>query len=1069
LAHDIDGRHFMGEGLGIFTISFNKKSMVVDVSVAGLTGDITGIHIHEGTADENGPVIINLTDFIDGNRVKTTLSDLSAGTMAKFLTGAYYLNVHTEANPGGEIRAQILLETDFHYTARLNGAQEVPAVDTDASGLAVFNLSKSGYKLEIRAIVEGLSGPISGAHLHAGAAGTNGGVVENLTTSVTGNIITALVDPEDYLAELMAGDIYLNVHTLSNPGGEIRGQLMLTEGLHFDAFLSGNQEVPVVPTIAEGVASFEVSPTLDSMTYEVLVDGLSGPITGAHLHEGAAGTNGGVLVNLTEQIDSFRISGTLPITIDLLNKMLTGTIYLNIHTELNPGGEIRGQVYKLAREAYSYEFSGGQEVPATDSPGTGAGMVTIDRDQTNAHFMMVVSGLGEGINAAHFHQGSPGENGGVIFNLTPFLTAAGGAYGYWTEENDPAFGNSPMFRSNNVYVNIHTDNFPSGAIRANVVRSRDFFATLPIDPGFGADLLLAARLNGGNEVPAVETDAVGVAAFLLNDSRDSILINISVNGLSGSITGAHLHEGAPDENGDVVFNLTDDIIGNRISTTLTGFSAQQLATMIHGGYYLNVHTADNPAGEIRGQVVLETDDSYRADLSGANEVPAVTGSGFGLATAHYTKVVNQLEINVLVDSLSGPITGAHLHLAQAGMNGDVVEDLSAFVRGNQIVATVFPDSYAADLKAGNIYLNIHTEANPAGELRGQLMASEGLSFDTWLMGAQEVPAVATAAMGLASVHLSAGFDSLSYRIVTNNMSGNILGAHFHSAALGANGGVILDLSSDINGPEVEGSLGASAISSDIVNTLLSGDSYLNLHTAAHMGGEVRGQVYRLARDGYQYDLCPAQEVPAVTNAPDATGAGMASIDRRLSNVHIMAVVSGLTDTITGMHIHEGEAGTNGGVIFNLTPLVANGGVFAYWSGMDEMPFDTAFAKSMQAGNTYLNVHTDINPGGEVRGQIVKESNCPFTTSTEELAPVFTGLQMFPNPANAWLQLRFDQPLEAAAELTIYNVAGQRMQAQRIGLATSDLSVDIDDLPAGMYYLELRQNSGSHTLKFVKGR
>ncbi len=962
------------EGLGVFTLSEDKTTLDINVSVNGLSGEITGIHLHEGEAGANGGVVFNLSDAINGNRIQTRLTNLTADQVATFISGGYYLNVHTDANPGGEIRAQVILESDFRYTAMLEGGQEVPAVMTDAYGLGVFNLSKSGYKLQIHVVVQGLSGPITGAHFHEAAAGENGSVVENLTDFVNGNTIIATVDPAAYLAALQSGNIYINVHTEANPGGEIRGQALLDDVLHFDSSLDGGQENPPVVTTATGVAKINVSNTLDEVSYNIVVDGLSGPITGAHFHTGTVGNNGGVVVNLTDDVMGNRIMGSQALSADILNSMLSAGIYLNIHTEANPGGEIRGQVYRLAREGYSYEFSGGQEVPPSGSAGTGVGMVSIDRDQSNAHFMMVVSGLSAPIDAAHFHEARPGTNGGVIFNLSSFFNPVGGAYGYWTENDTEPFNtHAAKFRSNTIYANIHTANFPGGEIRGNVVRGSEFLEDLPVDPKFSGDLLIAGKLTGGAENPPVVTDAVGVTSFLLNDTRDAIEVNVSVNGLSGPITGIHVHEGAVGENGDVIFNLSDFINGNRVSTTLTDFSADQLAKFLTGAYYLNVHTEANPGGEIRTQLILETEVTYHADLTGGQENPPVMTDAYGLATFNYTPNVNKLEVNVLVQNLSGPITGAHLHLGAVGENGGVVENLSDFIHGNQIHGVVFPAEYLADLQAGNIYVNVHTEANPGGEIRGQLILNKGLTFDTWLSGAQEVPASLTEAKGFAAVTLSPTFDEITYRVVTDGMSGNFDAAHFHNAPLGENGGVLVNLSEGIDGNQTSGS--TTDVSSELINALLTGQIYINVHTPGFPGGEIRGQLFRLARDGYGYDLCSDQETSAV-NAPTATGGGMASIDRNLSNAHVMVVVSGLTGDVTGAHIHQAATGEDGGVIFNMSDLYNDGGIFTYWSDMNDTPFTEDAARAIQDGNTYVNVHTAMHPGGEVRGQIIKDLTCP---------------------------------------------------------------------------------------------
>jgi len=467
------------QGLGIFTLSLDKQEIFIEVAAADLTGPITGIHVHEGAVGATGPVVFNLSGDIDGCRVTSLLTGFTTVERAKFLAGDYYLNVHTAANPGGEIRAQILLETDFRYTAYLNGANEVPAVTTPALGWGSFNLSKAGHELEINISTTGLTGPIIGAHLHLGAAGTTGGVIENLTGFIQGaSIVNAVVDPTAYAADIAAGNVYINVHTTANPGGEIRAQLILQPALTFDAFATGAQEVPPVATNAFGLGTVNVDFNLNTLTFHLIADGLSGPITGAHIHAGGVGSNGGVVYDLTPLINGNEIIGMLPLTdIASLNAFLSGEYYWNIHTDANPGGEIRGQVYKLAREGYSYTFDGTNEVPPSTCAGSGVGMATIDRNQSNNHFMMVVCEMNEPIAAAHFHNAPAGNNGGVVFDLGPsfanFNNTA--AYGYWTANDMPPFtsANSLMFRENEIYANIHTANCPGGAIRGNSIRGRD--------------------------------------------------------------------------------------------------------------------------------------------------------------------------------------------------------------------------------------------------------------------------------------------------------------------------------------------------------------------------------------------------------------------------------------------------------------------------------------------------------------------------------------------------------------------------------------------------------------------
>src|SRR3989337_3820207 len=58
-----------GQGVGIFTFDEEKSTLYVNVSLSNLSGPLTGIHIHEGAAGVNGPVVYNLTPFLQGNRL----------------------------------------------------------------------------------------------------------------------------------------------------------------------------------------------------------------------------------------------------------------------------------------------------------------------------------------------------------------------------------------------------------------------------------------------------------------------------------------------------------------------------------------------------------------------------------------------------------------------------------------------------------------------------------------------------------------------------------------------------------------------------------------------------------------------------------------------------------------------------------------------------------------------------------------------------------------------------------------------------------------------------------------
>ena len=120
--------------------------------------------------------------------------------------------------------------------------------------------------------------------------------------------------------------------------------------------------------------------------------------------------------------------------------------------------------------------------------------------------------------------------------------------------------------------------------------------------------------------------------------------------------------------------------------------------------------------------------TYKATLSCGSEVPPNTSAGTGTATVTYDASTKTVTWQGSFSGLSGPATAAHIHgPAEAGKNAGVIVPLSQkdtpFTSPFKGSATL-PDDKAAALAAaltgGQAYVNIHTAANPGGEVRGQL-------------------------------------------------------------------------------------------------------------------------------------------------------------------------------------------------------------------------------------------------------------------------------------------------------------------------------------------------------------
>ncbi len=578
--------------------------------------------------------------------------------------------------------------------------------------------------------------------------------------------------------------------------------------------------------------------------------------------------------------------------------------------------------------------------------------------------------------------------------------------------------------------------------------------------------LITAQLSGDQEVPVVSTTATGVAGLMLNENRDSLFINISVTGLSGAITAIHIHEGVRGTNGGPKVNLTTDINGNLVSSLITGaaLTDEIIEGLLSGKYYLNVHTAANASGEIRGQLELETDWGFFGMLQGSQQVPPITTNAQGWVVASLSKNKETVNVWAVFRGLSGVATAAHFHKAAMGMSGGVEANLSTNISGNTIVATLPAATFADDLIAGNIYLNIHTAAFPNGELRAQMMLSDRLNFVSWVDAAQAVPPTSVVGKGIGLYRVNAAMDSLWYNVIIDSTTGVITAAHLHDAPKGSSGGVIINLSSGINGNMITGV--ATGLSKANLTKIMKGNAYINVHTAANASGEVRGQLMPLARTGYTALINGVQEVPAVVTT--AMGSGIVSIDAMETNAHYMFVVNGLSGAITGAHFHNAVAGMNGGVVHNISSSFsqtgANDAAFGYWT----TTFTATNAQQFRNGEIYINVHTAANVGGEIRGQVT-DNGFTVTNTTGIFTPSATKtISAYPNPAINTIYLQFDGATNGNATIKVLDIQGKVVLTQTTQLInTNEVSLPISGLKKGVYMINIETNDGVGVAKFIK--
>ena len=115
----------------------------------------------------------------------------------------------------------------------------------------------------------------------------------------------------------------------------------LAFGADVKVSLSGANEVPPVTTSATGDGTITVADD-GAVSGSVTTKGVQG--TAAHIHMGAAGKNGPVVVPFTKEGDSYKAAAGAKLNADQLKAFKAGELYFNVHSAANPNGEIRGQL-----------------------------------------------------------------------------------------------------------------------------------------------------------------------------------------------------------------------------------------------------------------------------------------------------------------------------------------------------------------------------------------------------------------------------------------------------------------------------------------------------------------------------------------------------------------------------------------------------------------------------------------------------------------------------------------------------------------------------------------------------
>ncbi|MGE5274377.1 MAG: CHRD domain-containing protein [Verrucomicrobiota bacterium] len=233
------------------------------------------------------------------------------------------------------------------FAVAMTGSTETPAGDPVATGTATFRLRAGQGQVCYQIAARNLA-PAVAAHIHHGDAGAAGPVVIPLTTPNAAGSSSGCATAARSLVKAILADpasFYANVHTAEYPGGAIRGQLTGTSTTSFGTIFTLDLKGTSEPN-ATGTAVLRILKDTSTVCYRLHAANVTLPTVAAHIHKGAAGTNGPVVVPFTAPGADGNSSGCVASSATIVDDILAGPAgyYVNVHTTEHPAGAIRAQL-----------------------------------------------------------------------------------------------------------------------------------------------------------------------------------------------------------------------------------------------------------------------------------------------------------------------------------------------------------------------------------------------------------------------------------------------------------------------------------------------------------------------------------------------------------------------------------------------------------------------------------------------------------------------------------------------------------------------------------------------------
>ena len=349
---------------------------------------------------------------------------------------------------------EIAVDNVTFANVQVNSNQEAPNDTSSATGTINVQYEKNSNTLTYTINYTGTTP--TAMHFHKGAIGVSGAVELEIKAPYSNGMTGTLKLTDAQETDLLAGLWYLNIHSATYTGGEIRGQIVSDNFMVIsNVALNSKQEIPQNPSTATATFNGLFDKTTKKITYSLMITGTTATVL--HLHTGEVGVSGPVSVPLTAA------GGTTDaLTPTQEADLLAGKFYVNIHSAAYGGGEIRGQITTLNQIVFATTANGLNEVPTNSSIATAA--VYTVYNKTTKSLAYTINFLDVVPTNMHFHKAAIGVSGPVQIGIAgPYITGLKGAVTLDANQEIDLLANQ-------WYFNLHSATFGGGEIRGQLVR-----------------------------------------------------------------------------------------------------------------------------------------------------------------------------------------------------------------------------------------------------------------------------------------------------------------------------------------------------------------------------------------------------------------------------------------------------------------------------------------------------------------------------------------------------------------------------------------------------------------------